>query len=854
LLSVPVLAFPCVQLREEDVMLCACAPGADGRGCGEECLNRTLFYECDSRFCPCGEACGNQRFQRQQYCRIEMRRAGRKGHGLFAGQRIRKGDFIVEYVGEVLEERAYALRKEAYAEGGQRHFYFMSLGGAEVIDACARGNLARFVNHSCAPNCETQKWMVAGELCIGMFATEDVEAGAELTFDYNFERYGDAPMRCLCGAKGCRGWIGGAGDGAPPSDEEADSEPEDDPAPVMLASDGAEHAAFERAAADHAAAEGARDARRERERAERVARRKAAESRVRRSSSTPGGGAKSRRSSAGVGGTPGFSAGVPFMKRSEVERRLDELLSPAGALKNKEVVKPLLRLFALALAAGTPGNASGDGGDAAPGAPAAAPGTEAAAAPPSSSGPAVSARDMSLLLEAVVRTSSSALQRELLASHVLAVLNMALQRLSGVGREILVPVLRKLLRVMDGLPIGHAELEKLHSAGGGNALLSSLHKLMTMSSADAEAARRARELCIKLASMLPNGGAGMPMQQQQQQQQGMTPASGMRPHDVPGRGAMMGTPMPPFNMYHHQQQQQQRTPGGAGPMYQQQQQQQQQYPPPPPPPQQQHMGWPGQQYHGGGGGMDDRAAKRPRWGAGMHDNGNGHGGGGGGALPPPPPLPQEDYPQPPPLPPPPPRDMGSMGSMELAPVRSPTRNGGGEAEERGARGSGGASGAGGNGGGGGASGSGGASGGGGARPPAAVSSPGGGPPVAPVYVAGTPVPWPTKADVSRLPGAWDDPFGETFKVGVLVLVAYRLGKYRQADHPLAKLVRPGADAMAIKLASKVVDRERRRAEEHRGRGAPPAVACEKLSDKIRVFVSEHVHAMEKAARAGGMVR
>ena len=108
--------------------------------------------------------------------------------------------------------------------------------------------------------------------------------------------------------------------------------------------------------------------------------------------------------------------------------------------------------------------------------------------------------------------------------------------------------------------------------------------------------------------------------------------------------------------------------------------------------------------------------------------------------------------------------------------------------------------------------------------------------------------------MSRLPGAWDDPFGETFKVGVLVLVAYRLGKYRQADHPLAKLVRPGADAMAIKLASKVVDRERRRAEEHRGRGAPPAVACEKLSDKIRVFVSEHVHAMEKAARAGGMVR
>jgi histone-lysine N-methyltransferase SETD2 len=799
-------------------------------------LNRTLFYECDSRFCPCGEACGNQRFQRRQYCRIEMRRAGRKGHGLFAGQRIRKGDFIVEYVGEVLEERAYAARKEAYAEAGQRHFYFMSLGGAEVIDACARGNLARFVNHSCAPNCETQKWMVAGELCIGMFATADVEAGQELTFDYNFERYGDAPMRCLCAAKGCRGWIGGAGDGAPPSDEEADSEPEDEPAPVMLASDGAEHAAFERAVADHAAAEGARDARRERERAERVARRKAAESRVRRSSSTPGGGAKSRRSSAGVAGTPG-ATGVPFMKRSEVERRLDELLSPAGALKNKEAVKPLLRLFALALAAGAASSSGGGGGgdenngaDGAPGAPAAAAaapagGADAACAAPASSGPAVSARDMSLLLEAVVRTASAALQKELLAASCLNIFNMALPRLSGAGREMLAPVLRKLLRAMDGLPVGREHLEKMRCAGQGNSLLASLHKLMT--SADTEAARRARELCIKLASLLPSGGGGMQQQQQQQQQQhGVTPASGMRPHDAPGRSAMMGTPMAPMGSLSMQQQQQQRTPGSAAPMYQQQ------YPPPPP-----HMGWQAQQHHGGGiGGMDDRAAKRPRWGAGMHDTGNGH---GGGALPPPPPLPQEDYP----LPPPPPRDMDSM---ELAPVRSPARNGGGDAEERSARGGGGGAGAGG-------SGSGGS-----ARPSAPVCSPGGGDgggaAVAPVYCVGTPVPWPTKADVARLPAAWDDPFGHTFKAGVLVLVAYRLGKYRQADHPLAKLVRPGADAMALKLASKVVDRERRRAEEHRGRGAPPAVACEKLSDKIRVFVSEHVHAMEKAARAGGMVR
>ena len=70
----------------------------------------------------------------------------------------------------------------------------VSTGGAECVHArvCgAQGALGRFINHSCAPNCETQKWVVRGELAIGLYALEDIPAGTELTFDYNFERYGD---------------------------------------------------------------------------------------------------------------------------------------------------------------------------------------------------------------------------------------------------------------------------------------------------------------------------------------------------------------------------------------------------------------------------------------------------------------------------------------------------------------------------------------------------------------------------------------------------------------------------------------------------------------------------------------
>ena len=54
-----------------------------------------------------------------------------------------------------------------------------------------QGALGRFINHSCEPNCETQKGLVHGELAIGLFTTTDIPADTELTFDYNFERYGD---------------------------------------------------------------------------------------------------------------------------------------------------------------------------------------------------------------------------------------------------------------------------------------------------------------------------------------------------------------------------------------------------------------------------------------------------------------------------------------------------------------------------------------------------------------------------------------------------------------------------------------------------------------------------------------
>jgi hypothetical protein len=68
--------------------------------------------------------------------------------------------------------------------------------------------LSRFMNHSCDPNCITQKWTVNGDTRVGLFTLRDLEPGTELTFNYQLECVGTTKKKCLCGAKNCSGNYG----------------------------------------------------------------------------------------------------------------------------------------------------------------------------------------------------------------------------------------------------------------------------------------------------------------------------------------------------------------------------------------------------------------------------------------------------------------------------------------------------------------------------------------------------------------------------------------------------------------------------------------------------------------------
>ncbi|XP_007434210.1 histone-lysine N-methyltransferase SETD2 isoform X2 [Python bivittatus] len=200
--------------RDIKRMLCECPTlskeeRAQGEvACGEDCLNRLLMIECSSR-CPNGEHCSNRRFQRKQHADVEVILTEKKGWGLRAAKDLPSNTFVLEYCGEVLDHKEFKTRVKEYARNKNIHYYFMALKNDEIIDATQKGNCSRFMNHSCEPNCETQKWTVNGQLRVGFFTTKLVSSGSELTFDYQFQRYGKEAQKCFCGSTNCRGYLGG---------------------------------------------------------------------------------------------------------------------------------------------------------------------------------------------------------------------------------------------------------------------------------------------------------------------------------------------------------------------------------------------------------------------------------------------------------------------------------------------------------------------------------------------------------------------------------------------------------------------------------------------------------------------
>uniref|UniRef100_A0A7N8Y8G0 Histone-lysine N-methyltransferase, H3 lysine-36 specific n=1 Tax=Mastacembelus armatus TaxID=205130 RepID=A0A7N8Y8G0_9TELE len=203
-----------------EIPRCNCK-ASDENPCGvdSECINRMLMYECHPQVCVAGERCQNQAFTKRQYTPVEIFRTLSRGWGLRGVADIKKGAFVSEYVGEVIDEEECRTRIRHAQENDISNFYMLTLDKDRIIDAGPRGNQARFMNHSCQPNCETQKWTVNGDTRVGLFALQEIPKGEELTFNYNLECLGNGKTACKCGAPNCSGFLGVRPKNQPPADK-----------------------------------------------------------------------------------------------------------------------------------------------------------------------------------------------------------------------------------------------------------------------------------------------------------------------------------------------------------------------------------------------------------------------------------------------------------------------------------------------------------------------------------------------------------------------------------------------------------------------------------------------------------
>ena len=140
--------------------------------------------------------------------RIDVRKSGIHGRGVYARRLIREDETVCEYKGEIISEAEVARRYPENMEG-LNHTFIFGIEHDHNIDGGSTGNIARWINHSCEPNCDTYD----KDKRMYIRAIRDIRPGEELTYDYCIEageritKAVKARWPCWCGTKKCRGTV-----------------------------------------------------------------------------------------------------------------------------------------------------------------------------------------------------------------------------------------------------------------------------------------------------------------------------------------------------------------------------------------------------------------------------------------------------------------------------------------------------------------------------------------------------------------------------------------------------------------------------------------------------------------------
>ncbi|XP_068166943.1 histone-lysine N-methyltransferase SETD1B-A-like [Antennarius striatus] len=126
--------------------------------------------------------------------------------GLFALEPIAADEMVIEYVGQTVRQVVADMRERRYEEAGIGSSYLFRVDQDAIIDATKCGNLSRFINHSCSPNCYAKVITVESQKKIVIYSRQPIGVNEEITYDYKFP-IEDTKIPCLCGAPACRGTL-----------------------------------------------------------------------------------------------------------------------------------------------------------------------------------------------------------------------------------------------------------------------------------------------------------------------------------------------------------------------------------------------------------------------------------------------------------------------------------------------------------------------------------------------------------------------------------------------------------------------------------------------------------------------
>ncbi|KTF95339.1 hypothetical protein cypCar_00035913 [Cyprinus carpio] len=138
---------------------------------------------------------------------VGVYRSAIQGRGLFCKRNIEAGEMVIEYAGNVIRA-VLTDKREKYYDSKGIGCYMFRIDDFDVVDATMHGNAARFINHSCDPNCYSRVINVEGQKHIVIFALRKIYRGEELTYDYKFPiEDANNKLHCNCGARRCRRFL-----------------------------------------------------------------------------------------------------------------------------------------------------------------------------------------------------------------------------------------------------------------------------------------------------------------------------------------------------------------------------------------------------------------------------------------------------------------------------------------------------------------------------------------------------------------------------------------------------------------------------------------------------------------------